>query len=75
MAELICAFEESRLPADANLQPIPDLLTGQIALHHCLDQSFRHYIRTWMRMSTFAFTIEATVQITLKIAAECKLNF
>ncbi len=46
MAELICTFEKSRLPADAHLpaifykMPAHNLLIGQITLHHCLEPSF-----------------------------------
>ena len=40
MAEYICANEKHLLPADANPLTILYLLTGQIALHHCLAPSF-----------------------------------
>lgn len=55
MAEFVCSFNDIWLPVEVNLLKIPQLLTGQIALHHCLAPSLIDCLHTWLRMSKRAF--------------------
>ncbi|MBW4546180.1 MAG: hypothetical protein KME25_17290 [Symplocastrum torsivum CPER-KK1] len=50
MAEFIYAFTRFGPLPMHRLPKVPHLLTGQIALHHCLAPSFIDYLRTCMRM-------------------------